>query len=153
MVRKILNDEQWARIAPELPGKKGDPGKSGTDNRLFVEAVLWVARTGSPWRDPPDDFGKWSTVYTRYWRWAQKDKWESIFKRLSEDADFEYVMIDGTIVRVHQHGAGARGDTKSGYRPLVRRLDDQDRDFGGRAWKPGALHLVARPASRHQVGR
>ncbi len=113
MVRKILNDEQWARIAPELPGKKGDPGKSGTDNRLFVEAVLWVARTGSPWRDLPDDFGKWSTVYTRYWRWAQKDKWESIFKRLSEDADFEYVMIDGTIVRVHQHGAGARGGTQN----------------------------------------
>ena len=113
MVRKILNDEQWARIAPELPGKKGDPGKSGTDNRLFVEAVLWVARTGSPWRDLPDNFGKWSTVYTRYWRWAQKDKWESIFKRLSEDADFEYVMIDGTIVRVHQHGAGARGGTQN----------------------------------------
>ena len=113
MVRKILNDAQWARIAPELPGKKGDPGKSGTDNRLFVEAVLWVARTGSPWRDLPDDFGKWSTVYTRYWRWAQKDKWESIFKRLSEDADFEYVMIDGTIVRVHQHGAGARGGTQN----------------------------------------
>ncbi len=113
MVRKILNDEQWARIAPELPGKKGDPGKSGTDNRLFVETVLWVARTGSPWRDLPDDFGKWSMVYTRYWRWAQKDKWESIFKRLSEDADFEYVMIDGTIVRVHQHGAGARGGTQN----------------------------------------
>ena len=109
MVRKLLNDEQWARIAPELPGKKGDAGKSGTDNRLFVEAVLWVARTGSPWRDLPDEFGKWSTVYTRYWRWAQKDKWESIFKRLSEDPDFEYVMIDGIIVRVHQHGAGARG--------------------------------------------
>ncbi len=109
MVRKILNDAQWARIAPELPGKKGDPGKSGTDNRLFVEAVLWGARTGSPWRDLPDEFGKWSTVYTRYWRWAQKDKWESIFKRLSEDPDFEYVMIDGIIVRVHQHGAGARG--------------------------------------------
>ena len=102
MVRKILNDAQWARIAPELPGKKGDPGKSGTDNRLFVEAVLWVARTGSPWRDLPDDFGKWSTVYTRYWRWAQKDKWESIFKRLSDDPDFEYVMIDSTIVRVHR---------------------------------------------------
>ncbi len=62
---RIADDEQWARIAPELPGKKGDPGKSGTDNRLFVEAVLWVARTGSPWRDLPDDFGKWSTVYTR----------------------------------------------------------------------------------------
>ena len=100
-------------LPPSCLVRKGDPGKSGTDNRLFVEAVLWVARTGSPWRDLPDDLGKWSTVYTRYWRWAQKDKWESIFKRLSEDPDFEYVMIDGTIIRGHQHGAGARGGTQN----------------------------------------
>ena len=109
MIRKVLSDAQWARLAPELPGKTGDPGRSGKDNRLFVEAVLWVARTGAPWRDLPDEFGKWKTVYTRFWRWAGKGIWESLFKRLAEDPDFEYVMIDGTIVRVHQHGAGARG--------------------------------------------
>ena len=93
----------------ELPGKKGDPGRSGKNNRLFVEAVLWLARTGSPWRDLPEEFGKWKTVYTRFWRWAQKGIWESLFKGLAEDPDFEYVMIDGTIIRVHQHGTGARG--------------------------------------------
>ncbi len=131
-------------LPPSCLVRKAILGNSGTDNRLFVEAVLWVARTGSPWRDLPDDFGKWSTVYTRYWRWAQKDKWESIFKRLSDDPDFEYVMIDSTIVRVHQHGAGARGDTKSGYRPLARRLDDHDRSFGGRAWKPSSLSDLTR---------
>ncbi len=109
MNRKVLSDAQWKRIAPELPGKTGDPGRSGMDNRLFVEAVLWLVRTGAPWRDMPDEFGKWKTVYTRFWRWAQKGRWESLFKRLAEDPDFEYVMIDGTIIRVHQHGTGARG--------------------------------------------
>ena len=109
MIRKVLSDAQWNRIAPELSGKKGDPGRTGKDNRLFVEAVLWVARTGAPWRDIPADFGKWYSVYTRFWRWARKDKWESLFKKLAEDPDFEYVMIDGTIVRVHQDGTGARG--------------------------------------------
>ncbi len=109
MNRKVLSDAQWERIAPELPGKKGDPGRSGKDNRLFVEAVLWLVRTGAPWRDMPDQFGKWKTVYTRFRRWAQKGIWESLFNRLAEDPDFEYVMIDGTIIRVHQHGTGARG--------------------------------------------
>ena len=109
MVRKVLSDAQWQRIAPDLPGKEGDPGRSGEDNRLFVEAVLWLVRTGSPWRDLPEEFGKWKTVYTRFWRWADKGIWQSLFNRLAEDPDFEYVMIDGTMVRLHQHGAGARG--------------------------------------------
>jgi len=68
----MLSDAQWERIAPELSGKAGDPGCSGRDNRQFIEAVLWIARTGSPWRDLPEAFGKWFTVYTRFWRWAQK---------------------------------------------------------------------------------
>ena len=109
MIRTVLSNAQWERIAPELPGKIGDPGRSGDDNRLFVEGVLWVARTGAPWRDLPDEFGKWYTVYTRFWRWARKDVWERIFKHLSEDSDFEYVLIDATLVRVHQHGTGAKG--------------------------------------------
>ena len=109
MIRMMLSEPQWERIAPELPGKVGDPGATARDNRLFVEAVLWVARTGVPWRDLPDDFGKWYSIYTRFWRWAQKGIWERMFKTLADDPDFEYVLIDGTNIRVHQHGTGAKG--------------------------------------------
>ena len=72
MIRTILSKQQWERIAPKLPGKPGDPGATARDNRMFVEAVLWIARTGAPWRDLPREFGKWFTVYTRFWRWAQR---------------------------------------------------------------------------------
>jgi len=112
LIRLKLSDAQWERIAPELSGKPGDPGSSGRDNRLFIEAVLWIARTGSPWRDLPETFGKWFTVYTRFWRWAQKGVWERVFNALCDDPDFEYVLIDGTLVRVHQHGTGAKGGLK-----------------------------------------
>lgn len=117
MIRTVLRDDQWERIAPHVPGKAGDPGRSGRDNRLFVEAVLWVARTGAPWRDLPEAFGNWFTVYTRFWRWAKKNVWERIFRILSDDPDFEYVLIDATLARVHQHGTGAKGGLK--IRPLA----------------------------------
>jgi len=110
--RNILSDAQWERIAPLLPGKPGDPGRSGANNRLFLEAVLWMARTGAPWRDLHERFGRWNSVFRRFRRWAWKGVFESLFKALSDDPDFEYAMIDGTIVRVHQHGAGARGGLK-----------------------------------------
>jgi transposase len=119
LIRTILNQEQWERIAPELPGKVGDPGATAADNRLFVEAVLWIARTGAPWRDLPRAFGKWYSIYTRFWRWAQKDVWERVFKALSDDPDFEYVLIDATYIRVHQHGTGAKGGLKN--RPSASR--------------------------------
>lgn len=112
LIRLMLSEAQWDRIAPELSGKASDPGSSGRDNRLFIEAVLWIARTGSPWRDLPETFGKWSTAYTRFWRWAQKGVWERVFNALCDDPDFEYVLIDGTLVRVHQHGTGAKGGLK-----------------------------------------
>ena len=114
---RVLRDDQWERIAPHVPGKAGDPGRPGRNNRLFVEAVLWVARTGAPWRDLPEAFGNWFTVYTRFWRWAKKNVWERIFRILSDDPDFEYVLIDATLARVHQHGTGAKGGRK--IRPLA----------------------------------
>ena len=119
MIRTILNQQQWERIASELPGKVGDPGATAADNRLFVEAVLWIARTGAPWRDLPREFGKWYSIYTRFWRWAQKGVWERVFKALSDDPDFEYVLIDATYIRVHQHGTGAKGGLK--IRPSASR--------------------------------
>jgi transposase len=103
---------QWQRIAPLLPGKPGDPGRSGADNRRFLEAVLWVARTGSPWRDLHPEFGLWNSMFRRFRRWAKKGVFEKVFQALSGEPDFEYAMIDGTIVRVHQHGTGAKGGLK-----------------------------------------
>jgi transposase len=108
MFRPQLSDEQWERIKDMLPGKKSDSGVTAKDNRLFVEAVLWIARTGSPWRDMYDCFGKWHSVYVRYDRWAKKDVWQKVFAELSQDADLEYIMVDGSIVRVHQHGAAKK---------------------------------------------
>ena len=109
MKRWVLKDEQWERVAPLLPGKIGDPGRSGSDNRLFLEAVLWMVRTGAPWRDLPEAFGCWNSVFRRFRRWAQAGLFERLFQILSGEPDFEYALIDGTIVRVHQHGTGAKG--------------------------------------------
>jgi transposase len=120
--RRLLSDAQWARVAPLLPGKPGDPGRAGTDNRLFFEAVLWMARAGAPWRDLPDMFGNWNTAFRRFRRWATKGIFERLFQVLSGDPDFEYALIDGTIIRVHQHGTGAKGGLSirpSGARGVV----------------------------------
>ena len=109
MNRWVLKDEQWERVAPLLPGKAGDPGRTGSDNRLFLEAVLWMVRTGAPWRDLHEAFGSWNSVFRRFRRWAQAGIFERLFQLLSGDPDFEYALIDGTIIRVHQHGTGAKG--------------------------------------------
>jgi transposase len=110
--RLILKDEQWERVAPLLPGKAGDPGRTGSNNRLFLEAVLWMVRTGAPWRDLPEMFGNWNSVFRRFRRWAQTSVFEQLFQALSGDLDFEY-----TIIRVHQHGTSAKGGL------VLRRLD------------------------------
>jgi transposase len=107
MPRLMLSDDQYERISPFLPGKDSDPGRTTTDNRLFVEAVLWIARTGSLWRDLPPDFGLWNSVYKRFARWSRTEIWHSVFAELAGDADFEEVFIYSTIVRVHQHAAGS----------------------------------------------
>lgn len=108
MTRLMLRDDQWERIAPLLPGKATDRGVTAKDNRLFIEAVLWIARTGAPWRDLPDTFGRWHTAYMRYNRWSRKGVWQQIIDTLADDPDLEQLMIDGSIVRVHQHGAAKK---------------------------------------------
>ena len=78
-----------------LAGKPGDCGVTGQHNRLFIEAVLWICRTGAPWRDLPEGFGNWHTTFTRYNRWSKSGRWETIFMALSQDADFaDYVLAD-----------------------------------------------------------
>ena len=109
MARTCLTDAQWERLAPLTPGRPGDPGATGRDNRRFVEAVLWIVRTGCPWRDLPEEFGKWNSVFKRFRRWVKADAFYRMFRALAEDADFEYAMIDGSIVKVHRHGQGAKG--------------------------------------------
>jgi len=90
-----------------LRGKAGDRGRSGLDNRRFVKAVFWIARTGSPWRDLPVEFGKWNSIFIRFARWSNKNVWQNIFAVLREEADIEEVSIDSTVIRAHQHAAGA----------------------------------------------
>ena len=107
MRRYALRDDQWARIEALLPGKREDPGRTAADNRLFIDGVLWIGRTGAPWRDLPERYGKWNSVYQRFNRWAQKGVWERVFTVL-QDPDLEWLMIDTTIVRAHQHAAGQK---------------------------------------------
>ncbi len=109
MTRRVLNDAQWAIIEPFCLGKKSDPGQTGGDPRLFMEAVLWIVRTGAQWRELPEEFGKWNSVFKRFRRWVKADIFYSMFKALSSNSDFEYAMTDGTIVKVHRSGQGAKG--------------------------------------------
>ena len=85
MIRRALSNEQWRRIEPLIPGKEGDRGRHGEDNRLFVDAVLWLVRAGAPWRDLPKEFGNWNSVFQRFRRWAKKGVWKSLFNALVED--------------------------------------------------------------------
>ena len=108
-----LREDQWEKIKDALPGKSGDPGRSGKDNRKFIEAVMWIARNGAGWRSLPSEYGKWYSVHKRFMRWAKRGIWQMIFNTLAVDADTEWLMIDSSIVRAHQHAAGAKGGKKN----------------------------------------
>jgi len=113
MERKLIRNEQWERIRDILPGKASDPGVTAKDNRLFVEAVLWIARTGAPWRDLPLEFGNWHSTFTRFSRWGKKGVWQRVVEAVTDAPDLEALLIDSTIVRVHQHGTGALKKTEN----------------------------------------
>ena len=110
--RYELTSTQWVRIEGLLPGKAGDPGRSGADNRTFVNAVLWVLRSGARWSDMPERYGKFKTVHKRFTRWAAKGVWDRVFDNLIRDRDNDYLMIDSTIVRAHQQAATGKGGAK-----------------------------------------
>jgi transposase len=143
MDRLVLSDAAWERMAPLIIGRPDQKGSTGRDNRMFVEGVLWIVRTGSPWRDLPEAFGDWNSVFRRFSRWSAKGVWWRIFEAMSDDPDFEYLIVDSTIVRAHQHAAGAKkilcGWTAAGLGRLsfhtsmeatdaVRHLRDRCRD-------------------------
>ncbi len=113
--RYELTDEQYEQVKELLPGKVGDPGRSGTDNRQFLNGVLWVLRSGAHWHDLPERYGKWKTAHKRFSRWSQKGVWEKVFAQLLKDPKNQYVMIDATLVKAHQQAA-------AGKRGLVTRL-------------------------------
>jgi transposase len=105
--RHATTDEQWNLIEHLLPGRGGGPGRKADDNRLFVDAVLWIAKTGAPWRDLPERFGPWNSVFRRFSRWAKAGVWANLLDVLTGDPDLEMLIVDSTIVRAHAHAAGA----------------------------------------------
>ena len=108
MRRHELSDTQWSAIAHLLPGKASDPGVTASDNRLFVNAVVWMARTGAPWRDLPERFGKWNSVFRRFRRWCRTGVWQRIAAELGDEVDLTVLLLDSTVVRAHQHAAGEK---------------------------------------------
>lgn len=105
--RYELTDYQWQRLEPLLPGRQGWVGRTATNNREFLNAVLWIARSGAPWRDLPERFGPWNSVYQRFRRWARRGHWQRIFEALQEP-DLDWLLIDSTSIRVHPHAAGQK---------------------------------------------
>ena len=121
--RTLLTDSMWAELAPLLPGQAGKVGVTAKNTRGFVEAVLWLGRTGVGWRDLPPHLGQWHRVYVRFARWRDKGTWELATawlirnKRQIPRAQQRQLQIDSTVVRVHQHGTGA--EKKTANRPSV----------------------------------
>jgi len=108
VTRNILSHRQYARIAPLLPSQTGHSGRPYVQpHRHTLEGILWIARTGAPWRDLPPRFGKWGTVYQRFRRWTRAGVFDDVFRNLVADLNVGVIMVDGTFVKVHQHATGA----------------------------------------------
>ncbi len=130
----LLTDAQWEKVAPFCHGKPTDPGRTGGGGRLCTEAVPWIARTGSTWRDLPTMFGKWNTVFKRFRDWVKADVFKRMIDAVSDKPDMEYAMVNATIVRVHRHGQGAKG----GVSQKVNRMAPLDIDREVYKWR----HLI-----------
>ena len=150
MRRYALRDDQWDRIQDILPGREGHVGGTAADNRLFVEAVIFRFRSGIPWRDLPERFGDWKIVYQRFNRWAKSGVFERVFRLLASDHDNEYMMIDTTIVRAHQHSAGQKRRCASHW-PIPRRIDHQDSRARRRPRQSCRGHAQPGPGSRSDL--
>jgi transposase len=114
MRRDELSDEQWERLQPLLPPQKPRTGRPAEDHRRILSGILWIHRTGAPWRDLPSEYGPWQTVATRFYRWVNAGVWDRILATLQQQGDaagkldWSQHYVDGTVVRAHQHAAGAR---------------------------------------------
>jgi transposase len=113
-----LTDNQWEHLKPHLPPQKPKRGRPNADHRRIINAILWLDRTGSPWRDLPEEYGPWRTVASRFYRWRKAGVWDRILHSVQShkdqqgELDWEVHYLDATIVRAHQHAAGAKGGTK-----------------------------------------
>jgi putative transposase len=125
MVRQQLDERQWQRVATFLEAERG-AGRPPIDDRRFIEAVLWWRRTGVPWRDLPESFGCWKTVFNRFDRWSKNGKWDRLLSALQTDLDEEWHSVDSTINRAHQHAAGGKGGPKA-TRSAARAVDPRPR--------------------------
>jgi transposase len=108
MLRLMLTDSLWSKISVLLPPDTGRRGRPSPKTRMIVEGILWRHRTGSPWRDVPDAFGPWPTVFSRFNRWSKVGVWQTLFSTVNKEADREWHFVDSTSIRAHQHGSGAR---------------------------------------------
>ena len=107
--RHDISDRVWQLLEPLLPGREGSWGRKASDNRLFINAVFWILRTGAPWRGLPPDYGDWKNTHRRFCRWRDKKIWEGLLEQLVTEPDFERLMIDASHIKVHPRAAGARG--------------------------------------------
>jgi transposase len=127
MKRHELSETEWVRLAPLLPPQKPRTGRPGRDHRIIVNALLWLARTGAPWRDLPERYGPWRTVATRFYRWTKSGLWQRLLAEVQAEADAKgeldgsVHMVDGTSIRAHRHAAGAKGgsNTRHSAAPAV----------------------------------
>jgi transposase len=117
-----LSDEVWDQIAPQLPAERGRKARPCRNNRRMVNAMLWILRTGAPWRDLRSHYPPWKSVYTRFSRWSSQGIWQQVLGKLTQQADMEGFLIDGTVVRAHQDAYGARkgGRSRSGVHAEAR---------------------------------
>ena len=134
--RHELSDEQWERISILLPAERGAMGPPSKSHRVMVNAMLWIVRTGAPWRDLPERFGPWKSVYTRFSRWQRRGVWQRVFETIASDQDGETYMIDATIVRAHQDSAGAQKKVAS--KPSELRGADSPQRFTF-VWTPSEI--------------
>jgi transposase len=109
MHRHDISDQAWEVLEPLLPGRSGSWGGVAKNNRQFINAVIWILRTGAPWRDLPPEFGGWKNTHRRFSRWRDKGIWEKLLEAIIDDPDFEWLMIDASHAKAHQHAAGAQG--------------------------------------------
>lgn len=116
--RHELTEAQWEQLQPLLPAQKPHTGRPGKDHRTIINGILWINKTGAPWRDLPERYGSWKTVATRFYRWHKQGIWEKILAEVQKDAntkgDVEWSIhfVDSSVVRAHQHAAGAKGGTR-----------------------------------------